>query len=908
MQLQDLPLSSVALQRAIDYHPLMIAPETFLVDAIALMSQELSHCPWRRDLMNSTEIVRDRSWPVTGVGMATLALTQNAEFGSAGWLQTTITLPGNGSGHSESGQDWYKLSPDSTSIWNQARASYVLVMEENQLVGLLTERDLIRLAACGMNLEQLRAADVMTRNAIALKQSDFQDIFTVLNLFERHRLRHLPILNDDGQLVGVITPDSICKALCETLQGLEQQVNQQQQLIASLKAETTDRQQAQEILRQVNETLEMRVQERTAQLSNLNEQLEQEISERQGTQDALQREFDILARVMETSPVGIVMVNPQGQIVLASDQAERVLGLTKQEMGQRRYNSPEWRIADCEGNSLLDEELPFQQVMKAGQPLYNMGHAIERADGRRILLSVNGAPLFDETGELKGVVFAIDDVTDRTRAEQELRETKEQLEVILQGIADGISVLDGTGQLIYVNDIAARTAGYSSAVAMLQNSPSQGWFDQFKIMDESGQLFPIAQLPETVALQGIETSAQTLCMLDLATGEERWSVVKATPIFDEYRKVRFVVVVTHDITERKQAEQALLQLNEELTGWVSELRTRNREMGLLGEMSDFLQACLTQEEAYGAIAALVEPLFPGTSGGVFTINASKHWVEAVATWGTSLSSQVLFTPNECWALRRGRVHVVNSTQSGLLCPHVHHDPSPTQSLCVPMIARGQAMGILYLSSPKPGQLTEAKQSLAVTVAEHLALSLSNLKLHETLSIQSIRDPLTGLFNRRYMEESLERELHRAQRKKQPMGIAMLDIDHFKQFNDTFGHEAGDAVLRTLGQFLQRNIRASDIVCRYGGEELLLILPEASLKDTTQRAEEIRQGVKCLNVEHRHQSLGAITVSLGVASFPDNGVTGEALIAGADAALYRAKAEGRDRVVTAGEEINVRYDG
>jgi diguanylate cyclase (GGDEF)-like protein len=184
------------------------------------------------------------------------------------------------------------------------------------------------------------------------------------------------------------------------------------------------------------------------------------------------------------------------------------------------------------------------------------------------------------------------------------------------------------------------------------------------------------------------------------------------------------------------------------------------------------------------------------------------------------------------------------------------------------------------------------------VAEHIALALANLKLREKLQNQSIRDSLTGLFNRRYMEESLEREMRRCDRKRQPLSIIMIDVDHFKRFNDTFGHNAGDAVLRELGHFLQRYVRGSDIACRYGGEEFILILPEASLSVTQQRAEQIKEGARQLNVECSGQQLGKITLSLGVACFPTHGLDGEAVIKAADTALYRAKQEGRDRVVLA----------
>jgi diguanylate cyclase (GGDEF)-like protein len=213
-----------------------------------------------------------------------------------------------------------------------------------------------------------------------------------------------------------------------------------------------------------------------------------------------------------------------------------------------------------------------------------------------------------------------------------------------------------------------------------------------------------------------------------------------------------------------------------------------------------------------------------------------------------------------------------------------------------MAAQGKAMGVLYLSLLESGEFIESKQQLAVTVADHIALSLANLKLRETLQNQSIRDALTGLFNRRYLEESLERELYRCDRNKKSLGIIMLDIDHFKSFNDTFGHSAGDAVLRELGEFLQNHIRRSDIACRYGGEELTLILPEASVKIVLERAQAICEGVKHLQVEYRRQLLGTISLSLGVAMFPEHGVTGEAVLRAADAALYRAKREGRDRVI------------
>lgn len=330
---------------------------------------------------------------------------------------------------------------------------------------------------------------------------------------------------------------------------------------------------------------------------------------------------------------------------------------------------------------------------------------------------------------------------------------------------------------------------------------------------------------------------------------------------------------------------------------VRELSEANFEIRLLSRLSDLLQACVTLSEAYRVIPRLMQKLFPDYSGAIYIISASGNLVETATAWGEPATSQPVFAPNDCWALRCGRAHLFENTRSGLACQH-YQQPLPEQCLCVPMMAQGETLGLLYLSSPEPGKLTEAKQHLASTVSEHIALALANLKLRETLKSQSIRDPLTSLFNRRYMEEFLERELHRAARAGLPLGIIMIDIDHFKHFNDTFGHDGGDTLLQELAMFLQGSIRGSDIACRYGGEEFTLILPEASLELTQQRAEQLRIGVKHLNVQHRRQPLGPVTLSLGVASFPKHGLTREEVLQAADAALYRAKKTGRDRAVTA----------
>ena len=187
---------------------------------------------------------------------------------------------------------------------------------------------------------------------------------------------------------------------------------------------------------------------------------------------------------------------------------------------------------------------------------------------------------------------------------------------------------------------------------------------------------------------------------------------------------------------------------------------------------------------------------------------------------------------------------------------------------------------------------------ALVVTEHLTLSLANLRLKEMLRTQATRDALTGLFNRRYMEESLEQEFHRSHRNKHPVSIIMLDIDHFKKFNDTYGHDAGDALLKELGTMLKSIVRKEDIACRYGGEEFILILPEATIEIAAQRAEYFRKALQFTSFRHLDQNIAMITVSMGVASYPDHGQDSETVFRRADEALYKAKNNGRNRVETA----------
>jgi diguanylate cyclase (GGDEF)-like protein len=351
---------------------------------------------------------------------------------------------------------------------------------------------------------------------------------------------------------------------------------------------------------------------------------------------------------------------------------------------------------------------------------------------------------------------------------------------------------------------------------------------------------------------------------------------------------------------------ALVQANAQLKASVERVESYAEQIGQLTALSHLLQSCLMPEEVFSVIQDAMPRLFPDDSGAVTILKASGNVMEAMAMWGNNPPRQRVFEPEECWAFRRGRPHFVTSLTSPLRCAHLTPEDGPT-TFCVPMMAQGDNVGIVQFNftqedpSEAPdetGLVQSARARIAAALAEHTALSLANLRLRAALRSQSIIDSLTGLYNRRYLESALERECRRLIRARRPLTILMIDIDHFKQFNDTWGHEGGDVVLREFGSLLRAHFRGEDVACRFGGEEFIVLLAEARIEDAFRRAEDLRQEVRQLTAEHHKQPLGSISISVGVAALPEHGITPEDLISAADRALYEAKRAGRDRTVCA----------
>lgn len=369
--------------------------------------------------------------------------------------------------------------------------------------------------------------------------------------------------------------------------------------------------------------------------------------------------------------------------------------------------------------------------------------------------------------------------------------------------------------------------------------------------------------------------------------------------------------------------EVMKAVNDKLTSYVRALEQRNRELRHLHELGTLLQACLTVEKAYAVIARTVPKLFLSESGGVYLFNPPLQplvpvgaWSELikqvslgftksvpVIAWGAHTPSEELFPEMAGWTLLQEPSYSGDGRHHPVLSPG-DKQPGQDARFCAPLVSQHQTLGLLYVQAsgavPNPDQglgggMLKYKRELAVTAAQTIALFLTNINLRESLYQQSIHDPLTGLLNRRPMYAFMEKELQRTARKNQPMGVIMIDIDHFKKVNDTYGHEVGDTVLHEFGQFCQKQTRAGDFVCRYGGEEFLVVLTESSRENVQKRAEQFREEASLLTVRYHGRILDPITLSLGVAVYPENGQTAHDLVLAADEALHRAKANGRNQI-------------
>ncbi|QJE02487.1 diguanylate cyclase [Massilia forsythiae] len=375
--------------------------------------------------------------------------------------------------------------------------------------------------------------------------------------------------------------------------------------------------------------------------------------------------------------------------------------------------------------------------------------------------------------------------------------------------------------------------------------------------------------------------------------------------------VATVYIVTRSLNERAQAASESRSLAERNAQLARQSAVRAERLSIAADMLQALDSVRTPPELERVLPVFLRKLLPATAGAVYLYRNSRDVLELKASWGLDGEAPPMVAPGDCWGLRLGKVHVA-TLDHDLCCDHgaIRGGAHATQT-CVPMISQGDVIGVLVVAA---GRRDDARRDDArrdddavdsahvVALAEQLSLAISNVSLRDTLRHQSTVDPLTGLYNRRFFDESLKRELARAQRSRSACSVVMVDLDHFKRVNDTHGHEGGDLVLQAASRAMLQRVRASDVVCRYGGEELVLMLPDCGAEEAVKCAEAIRASIAGIVIQHQGLTISGISASFGVAQWRGHGEGEQELLQAADRALYAAKKGGRNRVVVADADL------
>jgi diguanylate cyclase (GGDEF)-like protein len=351
------------------------------------------------------------------------------------------------------------------------------------------------------------------------------------------------------------------------------------------------------------------------------------------------------------------------------------------------------------------------------------------------------------------------------------------------------------------------------------------------------------------------------------------------------------VVITFTIINNKMIA---IRIDKREHLYQSQFSNQKRDIELLHRLASLLAACNSAAEAQLVVIDVVPKILGDVEGVVAIMRSSRNLLEIKLNWGGNSISSDSYSPDDCWALRKGKYHFAKDELTNMQCKHML-DCGHEQTLCIPMIAHGEAIGMMSLAF-KTEEIDDKTRNLCFTIAEHIGLAMANLELKDKLRQQALRDPLTGLYNRRYLESSLEQALLLSRRSKESLSMMMIDMDHFKRFNDNFGHDAGDYVLKQLASVLLKACSNDESVCRVGGEEIAILLPKMDEDTSICFAKDLCSKVRAMNPKFNGQVLGQLTISIGIATYPNSADTGETLIKQADIALYQAKNTGRDRAI------------
>ncbi|WP_412756096.1 diguanylate cyclase [Legionella bozemanae] len=476
------------------------------------------------------------------------------------------------------------------------------------------------------------------------------------------------------------------------------------------------------------------------------------------------------------------------------------------------------------------------------------------------------------------------------QTQTELANARERLQGIIEGSSDLVAAIDLNYDFIAFNTM------YKCEVYRI-----------FKIDLEVGMNFRVL-----LQKMSVENQTKAMSLWERAMKGTGFIVIESfkdkrhdgldfeihyNPIHDSEGKLIGVSHFAINVHQRIQNERKLEESKIELENVVKSLEIQNKELELLKELMSLLQSSLSMDDAIEIIKNYSKRILSGTSGIVYLISSDNlNLISRVLIWGEPVSSLFLFTPKDCLSLLRHQSYYISDTTEGVLCNHIKKgEKKPISYVCLPLFAQNEMLGLFYVEF---GLNTDNQRliALAQIISEQSALSIYNIKLRDVLKTQSTQDSLTGVYNRRFLEEYLQKEILKAKNHPFTFALLLIDIDYFKKINDTYGHLVGDRVLFEFATKIRQICRQDDLISRWGGEEFMIFLRIANLNAVKLKAEAIRDSIEKFSVEINQEKPISVTISIGIAFYPYDGKKVDDLISKADEALYEAKKMGRNKVV------------
>lgn len=651
-------------------------------------------------------------------------------------------------------------------------------------------------------------------------------------------------------------------------------------------------------------------------------ELEASGSPSQRMQEALRENEERFRSLFELMAEGVVLIAPDGQIVQANHAAEHILGLKRSKIEGRNYLGPEWKILRPDGTPMPPEEMAGARAMKEKRRVENLVMGIERPDGSISWISFSAIPLIDEAGQLEGIVGTFADITERKQSEEALQRKTNQQEQLLQtarhltacldvkkvleeiGIrakkilrAHGCSIylLEADGKTLtpvvavepdYAEEILLAPLNVETSFTGQAIKTRRGLIFNDPTADTLGQQIPgtPVEQDERVIVAPFVVDDEVLgamCLNRMGTlfSEEDLALAEtfATYAATALKNAQTHHDLQHEVEERKRAELALRESRRKIEGLHSIARS--------------LEACQNEDEVYQLTVKAAEQILTFSLCTLDIVEGNRLVVKELSS---GLPSQASVECDLDDAGLAGKTY-----RTGETCIFGNLDEVPEARPTREDFKSGISapigdIGVFQVVSTDPNAFSNEDKELLELLLGHTAEAVRRIRLGNELREQATRDPLTGAYNRRHFREMIERERARSKRYRHPIGFLMIDIDRFKQINDTNGHQTGDRVLQEVAEFLQSQVRAAEMVVRYGGDEFLIVMPERG-REIAVVKQRIKKAVAQWNEANEIFDF-PVTLSIGGSYWSPRGSESlEEVLAKADRRMYEEK-EGSKRAV------------